>query len=165
MKAFFVSWGAVLVAAFGVTVMAGAGMSMTVLDSWYYGLKKPSWQPPDWLFGPAWTLIFIGEATAALIGWHAITNALVSTLFIILLFINGALNILWSYFFFKMRRPDFARAEVPFLWLSIAAPMLLLAIYAGKSWLYLLPYLLWVSFAAILNDAIVRLNAPFGEAL
>jgi tryptophan-rich sensory protein len=164
-KAFLVSWGAVLVAAFGVTVMAGAGMSLTVLDHWYYNLKKPSWQPPDWMFGPAWTLIFIVELTAAVIGWHAITNFWVTTLFIILLLINAVLNILWSYFFFKLRRPDLARKEVLFLWLSIAAPMLLLAVYAGKAWLYLLPYLLWVSFAAILNDAIVRLNAPFGEAL
>ncbi|MDE8348908.1 MAG: tryptophan-rich sensory protein [Acidocella sp.] len=165
MKAFIVSWGAVMVAAFGVTVLAGAGMSLTVLDNWYYSLKKPSWQPPDWLFGPAWTLIFIGEATAAVIGWHAMTDALVAGLFIILLLINAVLNILWSYFFFKLKRPDFALFEVGFLWLSIAAPMLILAIYAGKAWLFLLPYLLWVSFAAILNNAIVRLNSPFGEVL
>jgi tryptophan-rich sensory protein len=164
MKAFLASWAAVLVAAFGVTVMAGAGMSLTVLDHWYYSLKKPAWQPPDWLFGPAWTLIFIGEVTAAVIGWRAMTDALVISLFIVLLLINGVLNILWSYFFFKLRRPDYARAEVPFLWLSILAPMVLLAIYAGSAWLYLLPYLAWVSFAAILNDTIVRLNAPFGEA-
>ena len=163
MKAFFASWGAVLVAAFGVTIMAVAGMSLTKLDNWYYHLKKPVWQPPDWLFGPAWTLIFIGEVTAAVIGWHAMTNALVIALFVVLLLINGVLNILWSYFFFKLRRPDFARVEVLFLWLSILAPMLLLSQYAGNAWLYLLPYLMWVSFAAVLNHTIVRLNAPFGE--
>lgn len=164
MKEFFASWGAVLVAAFGVTVMAVAGMSLTKLDNWYYNLKKPTWQPPDWLFGPAWTLIFIGEVTAAVIGWHAMTDAMVMALFVMLLLINGILNILWSYFFFKLRRPDFARAEVPFLWLSISALMVLLSLYAGTAWLYLLPYLLWVSFAAVLNHTIVRLNAPFGEA-
>jgi tryptophan-rich sensory protein len=160
-SAFFDSWGAVLTAAFGMTILAVAGMKLTVLDSWYYGLKKPSWQPPDWLFGPAWTLIFIGEATAAVLGWHAISNMLVLVFFIALLIANGALNMLWSYFFFKIRRPDYARAEVPFLWLSILLPMILLFIYAGSAWIFLLPYLLWVSFAAVLNNAIVRLNAPF----
>lgn len=160
-KAFLANWGATLVAAFGLTVLAGAGMKLTVLDSWYYNLRKPSWQPPDWLFGPAWTLIFICEATAAVIGWHAITSHVLLALFVFLLIANGMLNILWSYFFFKIRRPDYAQTEVPFLWLSILLPMILLFIYVGNAWVFLLPYLLWVSFAAYLNRTIVRLNAPF----
>lgn len=160
-SAFFASWGATLVVAFGLTVMAAIGMKLTVLDSWYFNLKKPSWQPPDWLFGPAWTLIFIGEATAAVLGWEKIASPAVLALFIILLLVNAGLNILWSYLFFKIRRPDYAKSEVMFLWLSILLPMIVLFIYAGGCWIYLLPYLLWVSFAAVLNHTIVRLNAPF----
>lgn len=161
MKAFLASWGAILVATCGMTVLAAAGMKLTVLDSWYYSLKRPFWQPPDWLFGPAWTLIFIGEATAAVLGWREISNPFIEALFIFLLIANGLFNILWSYFFFKIHRPDYAQSEVPFLWLSILLPMILLFIYAGNAWIFLLPYLIWVSFAAYLNRTIVRLNAPF----
>ncbi len=161
MTAFLASWGPTLVAAFALTVMAAAGMKLTVLDDWYFNLKKPSWQPPDWLFGPAWTLIFICEAAAAVLGWERISNPTMLAIFIILLVANGGLNILWSYLFFKIRRPDYAQTEVKFLWLSIVLPMIVLFIYAGNSWLYLLPYLLWVSFAACLNYTIVGLNAPF----
>ena len=55
---FLHAWAPTLISAGGVTVLAFAGMMLTTLDRWYYGLKKPSWQPPDWLFGPAWTVIF-----------------------------------------------------------------------------------------------------------
>lgn len=154
-------WAPVIVAAAGLTMQVAAGMRLTVLDSWYKDLKKPSWQPPDFLFPIAWTLIFICEAASAVIGWHAIHGFWRLTLFVALYVVNGILNMAWSYFFFKIRRPDFARIEVPFLWLSIAAPMVMLYIYAGSSWILLLPYLLWVSFAAVLNNRIVQLNKPF----
>jgi tryptophan-rich sensory protein len=162
MSRFLEDWGPTLVAAAGVTVVAVAGAVLTDLSAWYYNLKKPSWQPPDWLFGPAWTAIFICEAASAIIGWHAIHAAGMLALFIALLVVNGVLNMLWSYLFFKMHRPDYAQAEVGFLWLSILAPMIVLYVYAGWAWALLLPYLLWVSFAAFLNYTIVQLNQPFG---
>jgi len=161
MSRFFEDWGPTLVAAASVTVVAVAGALLTDLSPWYYKLRKPSWQPPDWLFGPAWTAIFICEAASAVIGWHTIHSQAVLTLFIALLVLNGGLNMLWSYFFFKIQRPDYAQSEVGFLWLSIAAPMAVLYTYSGWAWILLLPYLLWVSFAAFLNYTIVRLNRPF----
>lgn len=154
-------WGPTIVAAAGATVIAAAGIRLTVLDSWYYSLRKPSWQPPDWLFGPAWTTIFICEATSAVIGWNAIHSPWARALLVFLYAFNGLCNIMWSYFFFRMHRPDYSRREIPVLWLSVAAPMLMLKLYAGWAWIFLLPYLLWVSFAAVLNNTIVRLNAPF----
>jgi tryptophan-rich sensory protein len=154
-------WVDILVAAGGETTVAAAGMFLTRLDSWYYALRKPSWQPPDWLFGPAWTLIFIGATTAAVIGWRA-THGATALLLVVLFVINGALNMVWSYFFFIRRRPDWSIREIPFLWLSIAAPMLVLALHAGWAWIFLAPYLLWVSFAGVLNNKIVQLNKPFG---
>jgi tryptophan-rich sensory protein len=162
MKEFLDNWGPTLVAAAGVTVVAVAGALLTELGPWYYALKKPSWQPPDWLFGPAWTTIFICEATAAVLAWHVLHGSPAMLLLIALLVINGGLNILWSLFFFKWRRPDRAQIEVGFLWLSILAPMIVLFITVGWAWVLLLPYLLWVSFAAFLNYTIVRLNEPFG---
>ena len=162
MSRFFEDWGPTIVAAAGVTVVAVGGAVLTELGPWYYGLKKPSWQPPDWLFGPAWTTIFILEAAAAVITWHAAPNPQAASLLIGTFVLNGVLNIIWSLFFFKMYRPDYALREVGFLWASIAAMMAVVGTYAGRAWLFLLPYLLWVSFAAFLNYTIVRLNEPFG---
>jgi len=164
MSRFLDHWGPTLVAAAGVTVVAVGGAVLTELGPWYYNLKKPSWQPPDWLFGPAWTTIFILEAAAGVITWHAVNGADAAALLIGTFALNGVLNIIWSLFFFKMHRPDYALREVGFLWASIAAMMAVVGAYAGFAWLFLLPYLLWVSFAAFLNYTIVRLNAPFGRA-
>ena len=75
---------------------------------------------------------------------------------------NGVLNVVWSPLFFRLRRPDWALMEVPLLWLSILALMFLLAPISRTASLLLVPYLLWVSFAAVLNLTIVRLNGPFG---
>jgi tryptophan-rich sensory protein len=164
MNHFLSNWAPTLAAAGGVTIVAVAGAVLTELGPWYYNLKKPSWQPPDWLFGPAWTLIFILEATAAVIAWHVLHASPAMFTLIALLIINGVLNILWSLFFFKRHRPDYALREVGFLWLSILAPMTLLFATTGWPGFLLLPYLLWVSFAAYLNLTIVRLNAPFGAS-
>jgi benzodiazapine receptor len=145
-------------------MVAGMGAWLTELSPWYYTLKKPSWQPPDWLFGPAWTVILALASLAAFLAWRHATDR-GSRLMIVCLFgTNGLLNILWSPLFFTWRRPDWALLEVPFLWLSILAPIVLLAPISHTASLLLMPYLLWVSFAAVLNLTIVRLNRPFGTA-
>jgi benzodiazapine receptor len=162
MSHFMHNWTPTLIAAAGVTVLGFAGMSLTKLGPWYYALRKPSWQPPDWLFGPVWTTIFILEAASAVIGWQSSRSASGETLLITTYVANGLLNVLWSLLFFTLRRPDWALYEVGFLWLSILAMMEVLRHEAGLTWIFLLPYLLWVSFAAFLNSTVVRLNAPFG---
>lgn len=143
-------------------VVAGTGAFLTELSPWYFALRKPSWQPPDWLFGPAWTLILGLASLSAFLAWRNapdnVSRLLVAGLFIA----NGALNVLWSPLFFKLRRPDLALIEVPFLWLSVLAPIVLLARFSMAASLLLMPYLAWVSFAASLNLTIVRLNRPFG---
>jgi translocator protein len=144
-------------------LVAGLGAWLTELSPWYHALKKPTWQPPDWLFGPAWTVILALASLAALLAWRNTSDRDNRILIIVLFAINGVLNITWSPLFFKLRRPDWALAEVPFLWLSILAPIVVLASFARTaSWL-MVPYLLWVSFAAVLNLTIVRLNRPFGS--
>ena len=164
MSHFLYDWMPTFIAAAGVTVLGASGMLLTKIGPWYYALKKPSWQPPDWLFGPAWTVIFILEAASAVIGWHAARSPGAAMVLIAAYVANGLLNILWSFLFFYRRRPDFALAEVGFLWLSIVAMMLVLHHEAGLVWIFLLPYLLWVSFASFLTYTIVRLNAPFERA-
>ncbi|HQT78121.1 MAG TPA: tryptophan-rich sensory protein [Rhodopila sp.] len=143
-------------------VVGGAGAWLTELSPWYHKLKRPSWQPPDWAFGPAWTLILTLASYSAYLGWQHAHDEGSRTMVIALFVANGVANLLWSPLFFKLRRPDWALIEVPFLWLSILMPIVLLWPLSPTASLVLVPYLLWVSFAAALNLAIVRLNAPFG---
>jgi tryptophan-rich sensory protein len=98
---------------------------------------------------------------AAYIAWQNAPDQRSRVLIVVLFCINGVLNILWSPLFFRWQRPDWALIEVPFLWLSILAPIVLLAPLSRTASLLLVPYLLWVSFATVLNLAIVRLNQPF----
>jgi benzodiazapine receptor len=155
-------WLPVLAAGAAAIVVAVLGATMTDIGPWYQGLKKPDWQPPDWIFGPAWTVIFAFAALSGATAWrHAPADA--SREWVIGLFaVNGVLNILWTALFFRLHRPDWALIEVFFLWLSILLPMLVFARYSRTASLLLVPYLVWVSFAAFLNYTIVKLNGPFG---
>lgn len=151
-------------AAAGWALLLGvAGGLLTPLTAWYFNLKKPAWQPPDWLFGPAWTVILGLAAWSAAHGWYAATSDAQRQAVLILFAVNGVCHLLWSPLFFALRRPDWALVEVVFLWASLIALMVGLWPIAPLSSLLILPYFLWVSFAAVLNRAIVRLNGPFGR--
>jgi translocator protein len=150
-----------LVAAVAASTVAVLGALLTDLSPWYYALRKPAWQPPDWLFGPAWTLIFGLAAVSGVLGWTYAPDQAARRRMLALFAVNASLNVLWSVLFFRFQRPDWALAEVGFLWLSIVALMLALRPASkAASWL-LLPYLLWVTFATAVNAAVVVLNAPF----
>jgi tryptophan-rich sensory protein len=142
-------------------VITGAGGLLTEIGPWYRQLRKPSWQPPDWLFGPAWTLILALAAWSAALAWTTAPTAGERTIVVILYSLNGLFHLFWSPLFFKLKRPDWALLEVPLLWLSVLAPMLFVVWFSPLASLLLLPYLLWVTFAAYLNLTIVRLNGPF----
>jgi tryptophan-rich sensory protein len=157
-------WAAIGVATAAVLVLAVAGALLTRLDAWYYGLRQPAWKPPDWLFGPAWMIIFTLAAIAAVRAWQLQPEPGYRAWFIVLFGLNGVLNMGWSWLFFTLRRPDWALAEVVPLWLSVLALMLLLHGPLPLGWLLLLPYLVWVAYAATINLAIVRDNGPFGRA-
>ncbi len=154
-------WVPVVWAAVAALLVATLGMLATDLEGWYQQLIKPSWQPPDWLFGPVWTLIYALAAMAAVLSWRGATDAAARGRILILFSLNAFLNILWSLLFFRLQRPDWALAEVPLLWLSIIVLMVGLRGYSRTATWLLLPYLVWVSFAAVLNAAIVRLNPGF----
>ena len=147
----------ILIAFLIAIAVGGIGGAVTEIGPWYYGLIKPSWQPPDWAFGPVWTLIYITTGIAGVRAWR-LGDARQRRLFLTALLINCALNVLWSLLFFKMQRPDFALIEVVALWLSIVPLILLPLRYSPRSSLLMLPYLAWVSVAAYLNLAIVSLN-------
>jgi len=158
----------ILVAASLALILAAAGGLLTDVGPWYRALRKPSLQPPDWLFGPAWTVILGLAAASGAIAWHRTHGLGVSVpnagLRIGILFgVNFVCHLTWSPLFFKLKRPDWSLIEVGFLWCSCLALVIGLAPLSHlASWL-VVPYLAWVSFATWLNYAVVSLNKPFGR--
>lgn len=142
--------------------VALAGGAMTEIGPWYESLRKPWFQPPDWLFGPAWTLIYALCVVSGVTAWRAAEGRGAKNAVITLFLVNAILNVSWSLLFFTLRRPDWAFVEVIFLWASIVALIAVLWRISRLSSLVLLPYLAWVTFAAVLNRAVVDLNGPFG---
>ena len=141
-------------------LVGGLGGAATEIGPWYFQLQKPSWQPPDWLFGPAWTTIYVLTSIAGVKAWRR-ADEVQRRYFLGALLLNLVLNLLWSLIFFTSQRPDIALLEVVPLWLSILLMVLLVRGYSPVSALLMLPYLGWVAFATYLNWTIVKLNAPF----
>ena len=153
-------WGSLIVFVAACLLIGSLGATSTAssVDSWYPGLTKPSWNPPNSIFAPVWTALFIMMGVSVWLVWrrrHGIETRPAMMLF-------GAqlvLNALWSALFFGMQRPGWAAIEIVLLWLVIAATIAVFArISKPAAWL-LAPYLAWVSFATALNFAIWRLNA------
>jgi tryptophan-rich sensory protein len=135
---------------------------MTDTGPWYRSLAKSSLTPPDWAFGPVWTLIYGLAVLAAVAGWRAMRSSRERAWLISLFFMNAVLNVAWSAVFFSLRRPDWALAEVATLWLSVLALIVFLWPRAQRAGALLVPYLAWVSLAAYLNVRVVQLNGRFG---
>lgn len=151
----------VLVAAAAAMAVAGLGALTTDLGAWYQSLVQPSWKPPDWLFGPAWTTIFALAAAAGVIAWREAPGKSQREWMLALFALNGFLNVFWSLLYFRLRRPDWALLEVGFLWLSVLVLIVVLGRYSRRAGALLLPYLLWIMFAGALNWSTVQRNAPF----
>jgi tryptophan-rich sensory protein len=155
-------WKPTLSAAGWAIATAGIGGALTTIGPWYYDLTKPVGQPPDWAFGPAWTLIFTLTAIAGVWAWRDSKTATQRRNLVIVFILNGLLNAGWSGLFFTLQRPDWGRIEVVFLWLSVALMMGMVAPYSKRALWLLTPYLLWVGYASYLNCGVVRFNGPFG---
>jgi tryptophan-rich sensory protein len=144
-------------------VVLGLGGLMTDIGDWYRNLSKPSWNPPNWLFGPAWTAILGLAGWSGVLAWTHAQGVGPHGRLAVLFGATIVLQLLWSPLFFKLKRPDWALIEVPFLWLSILALMIGVAPLSSLAAWLLAPFLAWVAFATVLNFVIVRLNAPFGK--
>lgn len=151
-------WVPVAFAALAAILVALLGFLATDLEGWYQTLVQPSWQPPEWLFGPIWTSIYAMAALAGVLAWQEARDANERNWILALFALNGFLNVLWSLLFFRLQRPDLALAEIFLLWLSIVALIVGLRSFSKTTTWLLLPYLAWVTFAAALNAAVVRLN-------
>jgi tryptophan-rich sensory protein len=140
--------------------VAGIGGAITTpkIGTWYATLVKPSWNPPDWVFGPVWTTLYIFMAVAGWLIWRG--KGFTGAEFPLILFaIQLALNLLWSCIFFGLEKPGIAFFEVLLFWLAIAATMLSFWRISTVAGILFVPYLAWVSFASVLTFTIWRLNA------
>lgn len=140
--------------------VAFVGMYFTVgaVDTWYPTLIKPAFNPPDWVFGPVWTVLYTLMAVAA---WriHGMRKSFVGARRLLAVYgIHLAVNVLWSAAFFGMQSPQWALAVIAVLWLMIAYLTVRFYRIDRTAGLLFVPYLLWVSFASYLNLAIVLLN-------
>ena len=133
--------------------LAGAGAD----DGWYAELAKPSWTPPAWVFGPVWTLLYGLMAVAAWLVWLQRGQRRVAVA-LVLFGVQLGFNAAWSPLFFGLHRPGLAFIDLVLLWGALVATVWAFLRQRPVAGLLLLPYLGWVSFAAVLNLAIWRLN-------
>ena len=132
--------------------------------AWYERLAKPRWRPPNWVFAPAWAVLYLCIAVSGWLVWREAGFAAAAVPLAVYA-VQLALNAAWSWIFFGLRRPDLAFAEIVALWLSIAATIAAFyPIHRGAAWL-LVPYLCWMSFAGALNLAMWRLNRAPGAGV
>lgn len=145
-----------VLAAFVAAAVGGMATASSV-DVWYLTLAKPPWNPPGWVFGPAWTILYVLMSVAAWRVWLR-RDQPGTNLTLALHGIQLALNALWSILFFGMRRPDLALVDILLLLgLLVAIQFRLFRSDRTAAWLWV-PYVAWVTFATSLNQAIWLLN-------
>lgn len=141
-----------------VVGIAGLGGLATDTDSaWYLDLKLPSWQPPGAAFGPVWTVLYALLARSAYLAWRDLSGSR-RTPVLGLYALNGALNLAWTILFFRAHRPVIAGIEILVLLATILALIIVMRPVSRQASWALMPYALWVVFAAALTWAIAAKN-------
>ncbi len=140
-----------LIAAIGAAASIQAG-------TFYNALVRPEWAPPGWLFGPVWTVLYALMSVAAWLVWREHCSGPARTLALGLFLAQLFFNALWSWLFFHWQLGGAALLDIIVLWLLIVATIAAFRRINRLAAVLLLPYLLWVSFAALLNYAVWQLN-------
>lgn len=144
-----------IVLCLGIGALGGIATASSV-GTWYQTLAKPSFNPPDAVFGPVWTTLYV---MIGLAGWRLwCVSGFSDTRAFVAYGVQLALNLAWSFLFFGLRMVGAAMAELILLWIAIAVTLILFWRRDRTAGLLLVPYLAWVSFAGVLNGAIWRLN-------
>jgi benzodiazapine receptor len=136
----------------------GSIFTRQAIPTWYATLEKPAFNPPNWLFAPVWTLLYIMMGIAAFLVWRkGLENRQVRIALIVFL-VQLVLNALWSVVFFGLESPLYGLIVIAALWLAILFTTLMFYRISRVAGGLMLPYLLWVTFAAVLNESIWLLN-------
>ena len=134
-------------------------VTRSAIITWYPTLVKPSFNPPNWIFAPVWSMLYIMMGVAAGLVWNCIDNEKETVKNALIFFaVQLGLNALWSFLFFGLKNPLLAGVEIIVLWLMIYETYTKFAKINSIAGYLLLPYLLWVSFAMVLNGSIWWLN-------
>jgi tryptophan-rich sensory protein len=137
-----------------IVVAAAPSGALFKPGEWYESLRKPNWTPPKWAFPVVWSILYVMIAYAGWLVWTTVGWSLPMALWVLQIVANA----LWSYFFFGLRRMDLALIDVGILWLSVAFFILAAWPVVPLASLLFVPYLAWVSAAAMLNYSVRRLN-------
>jgi tryptophan-rich sensory protein len=142
-----------------LAIVFGAGWISSRFEpgAWYADLGKPPWTPPAWVFGPVWTLLYVMMAVAASLVWNR-RELKIARMGIALFALQLVLNGLWTWIFFGLQSPGLAFADIVLLWLAIAATIAAFWSVNPLAGALLVPYLAWVTFAALLNFVIWQTN-------
>lgn len=139
----------------------GSLFTVPAISTWYQTLNKPSFNPPNWIFSPVWISLYLMMGISLFLVWRKKGHPNLK-MTLIFFFIQLILNALWSASFFGLRSPFLGLVNILFLWFAILLMiMYFLKVSKAGAWL-LLPYLLWVSFATILNYSLWVLNRKLG---
>lgn len=141
-------------------VLGAAGGLITApqIESWYTTIEKPWFTPPNWVFGPVWTVLYALQGIAAWLLWREGLEHRTVRVALGLFVAQFVLNVLWSPAFFGLESPALGLVIIVPLWVAIVLTMLASRRVDSRAALLLLPYLAWVSFATVLNYAIWTLN-------
>lgn len=140
--------------------VSGIGSLLTTpsIPTWYAGLVKPSFNPPSWIFAPVWTILFLLMAVALYLILLKGSQDKQAKLGMIVFFAQLFLNLLWSFLFFFLHNPALAFYDIVLLWIMILLTILQFKKIDKAAAYLLIPYIVWVSFAALLNFSIWQLN-------
>lgn len=153
----WVSWlGAV--AGCELVGILGSIFTVEAIPTWYASLTKPSFQPPNWLFGPVWTVLYALMGTAVWLAYRRATTASIRRQIVSVFLVQLVLNGIWTPIFFGLHALGAALAVISALVVAIVATMVVFARTSTRAAVLLAPYLAWVMFATILNASLWRLN-------
>jgi tryptophan-rich sensory protein len=143
----------------------GAFSTASSVKTWYRTIRKPSWNPPSWVFVPVWTLLYTMMALALTFIWQKGETGADIHVALAFFMTQLVLNAIWSYLFFGLRKPGAALFDILMMWLFIVLSMWAFYPLDVRAFWLMAPYLAWVTFAAVLNGTLARLNPGLGGAL
>ncbi len=136
----------------------GSVITISEISTWYASLSKPSWAPPNWLFGPIWTTLYVLMGISLFLIWREGFNRRDVRFALLIFAVQLVLNLLWSIVFFSFHSLFGSFILIMILWISIFANIITFYVISKPAGLLLVPYIIWVSIASYLNYSVYLLN-------